>query len=103
MNIKQIFGKNLKKYRKEQELSQEKLSENLEISVKHLSNIECGKKFASPNLIERIVKFFNISPSALFYEEEKIKTEDSIEKISEIIESEFKKAKKEIIQKIIEI
>jgi len=61
MNIKQIFGKNLKKYRKEQELSQEKLSENLEISVKHLSNIESGKKFASSNLIERIVKFFNIS------------------------------------------
>ena len=103
MDIKEIFGKNIKNYRKQNRLSQEKLAEHLEISVIHLSNIECGKKFASPNLIERIAKFFNISPSALFYEEEKIKTEDSIEKISEIIESELKKAKKEIIQKIIEI
>jgi transcriptional regulator with XRE-family HTH domain len=42
MNVKAIFGANLKIYRKEKKLSQEQLSEKVDITVKHLSEIERG-------------------------------------------------------------
>ncbi len=67
MNVKKIFGENLKRYRKESGLTQEKLSEMLDISPKHLSNIEVGIKFVSADLIETIYQVMEISPSGLFY------------------------------------
>jgi len=47
MNVKAIFGANLKAYRKEKKLSQEQLSEKVDITAKHLSEIERGIVFAS--------------------------------------------------------
>jgi len=66
MNVKGVFGKNLKYYRKEKKLSQEQLSENVDITVKHLSEIERGIVFASARLIEKLAENLEIPIFAFF-------------------------------------
>jgi transcriptional regulator with XRE-family HTH domain len=66
MNVKDVFGKNLKYYRKEKKLSQEQLSEKVDITVKHLSEIERGIVFASSSLIEKLAENLNIPIFAFF-------------------------------------
>lgn len=69
LNIPQLFGKNVQKYRKLAGLTQMELSKRLDITQKHLSIIETGTQFASANLIERICEELNVSPAALFGED----------------------------------
>lgn len=93
MGLKQIFGNNLHSYRKLRGLSQEQLSEKLDISVKHLSTMETGKVFASAELIEKISTELNVSISALFYTpNEKSFDETDLAKITIILEEETAKA-----------
>ena len=66
MNVKSVFGKNLKYYRKEKKLSQEQLSEKVDITVKHLSEIERGIVFASANLMEKLSEKLAIPVFVLF-------------------------------------
>lgn len=65
-NVAQLFGQNLRRYRKQAGLTQEQLSERLGISQKHLSIIENGAQFASASLIDCICTELNISVGALF-------------------------------------
>ena len=65
-SIPQLFGRNVQKYRKIKNLTQEQLSEKLGISQKHLSIIETGTQFASASLIERICEELEVSPADLF-------------------------------------
>ena len=67
IDVKKIFGINLKKYRKLSGMTQEDLAEKIGISTKHLSNIEVGQKFVSSELIEKIFEILRITPSAMFY------------------------------------
>jgi transcriptional regulator with XRE-family HTH domain len=78
MDIKAIFGANLKYYRKLRHLSQEKLAEKIDISPKHLSTLETGAGFVSADLLERIVCVLNVSASALFYTPEEKSGDDSV-------------------------
>jgi transcriptional regulator with XRE-family HTH domain len=66
MEIKAFFGANLKRYRKAKHLSQEQLSEKVNISVKHLSKIERGLTFVSADLLEKLSAQLNISIAQLF-------------------------------------
>jgi transcriptional regulator with XRE-family HTH domain len=66
MNVKGVFGKNLKYFRKGKKLSQEQLSENVEITVKHLSEIERGIVFASAGLIDKLAENLDIPIFAFF-------------------------------------
>ena len=66
MELKEIFGKNLKNYRKKKLLSQEQLSEKVDISVKHLSKIERGATFVSAELLEKLSTILEISVARLF-------------------------------------
>ncbi len=65
-SIQQMFGQNVRKYRKSRNLTQEQLSEKLGISQKHLSIIETGTQFASASLIARISSVLEVSPGDLF-------------------------------------
>lgn len=65
-NVAQLFGQNVRRYRKQAGLTQEQLSEKLGISQKHLSIIENGAQFASASLIDEICAGLNISVGALF-------------------------------------
>lgn len=64
--IPELFGKNVRKYRKEAGLTQEELSKKLDISQKHLSIIETGTQFASATLIAKISDELKVPPAALF-------------------------------------
>ena len=66
MDIMKIFGTNLRKIRKEQDLSQEDLAEAAGISVKHLSNIELGRRFVSAETLSRLCAELKVVPGALF-------------------------------------
>ncbi len=77
IDISKLFGENLRKLRKEANLTQDELSEKLEISQKHLSKIETGSQFASAQLISKIANVLKINPSQLFEVlDEKIPTKE---------------------------
>lgn len=89
MNIKKVFGHNLYTYRKKAKISQEELSEELDISQKHVSDLEMGKSFVSAELLERISQVLRVSPSSLFYSPEENSLDESrLSQIDRIIEEE---------------
>jgi transcriptional regulator with XRE-family HTH domain len=97
MKIKSIFGENLKFYRKAKHLSQDQLSEKVDISVKHLSSIERGLNFVSADLLEKLafavdvpVFFFFVNKRELFYNDVMLNT------IEGIIEKQLSKTIEEI-------
>ena len=65
-SIPRLFGRNVRKFRKARGLTQEQLSEKLEITQKHLSIVETGTQFASASLIGRISEALEVSPGDLF-------------------------------------
>lgn len=101
MNLKQIFGQNIRTYRKLRQMSQECLAEKLDISTKHLSTMETGKVFASAELIERLADALSVSVSALFFAPgEKSFDESDYSKISAIFEEECKKMLLEVQKRL---
>ncbi|MDR2094531.1 MAG: helix-turn-helix domain-containing protein [Treponema sp.] len=92
MSIKTVFGANLKYYRKKNHLSQEQLSEKVDITPKHLSTIETGTAFVSAELLEKLTRNLHISASALFYNSGENSSDDSfLTLIDQIIEKELLK------------
>ena len=67
VNVKDIFGENLKHFRKLNKITQEELSEKLEITPTHLSRIENGKSFVTAELLDSLCVIFDISPATFFY------------------------------------
>jgi transcriptional regulator with XRE-family HTH domain len=87
MDIKSIFGKNLKYYRKAKKLSQEELAEKVDISVKHLSSIERGLTFVSADLLEKLSVSVNVPVFYFFVNEnENFSNEAMLNTIGETIE-----------------
>ena len=66
MTFQELFIINLKDFRKSQKLSQAKLAEICESSQAYIAEIEVGKKFPSPEMIEKIASAFNIDSYCLF-------------------------------------
>jgi transcriptional regulator with XRE-family HTH domain len=97
MGVKSTFGENLRFYRREKRLSQEQLSEQVNISVKHLSAIERGLTFVSAELLEKLsasldtpVFCFFVKGKGVFYNDRMLHTLDSL------IETHIKKAVEDI-------
>ena len=59
-----IIGLNIKKYRKEKHLTQERLAEALDISTVHMSHIEGGSVSMSLDLLLRICETLGASPQS---------------------------------------
>ena len=57
---KMAIGRIIKKYRKQKKITQEELSEKINVSEKHLSKIETGVHLPSLEVFFNIVKFLNI-------------------------------------------
>jgi len=66
MTLKAVFIQNLKKFRKDEDLSQMKLAECCNTSPSYIAEIEMGRKFPSTEMIERIAKSLRIEPYRLF-------------------------------------
>lgn len=66
MNIKNLFGRKIKEYRKKRNLTQAQLAELVNVDDKHISCIEGGKNFPSADLIERLATSLEVEPKDLF-------------------------------------
>lgn len=66
MELKKNIGKRIKEIRKKRGLSQEKLSELVDIEQNTLSYIETGNNFCSAETLEKIIKALDIEPQELF-------------------------------------
>jgi len=66
MTFQELFIINLKDYRKSYKISQAKLAELCESSQAYIAEIEVGKKFPSPDMIEKIASAFKIESYSLF-------------------------------------
>jgi len=93
MDVKRLFGLNLKRKRKGRHLSQEQLSEKAGISVKHLSKIERGLTFVSADLLERLSNILEVSIANLFCtENETIYDDNVLRKFDRITETHLIRA-----------
>lgn len=66
MNLKQVLGKNIRYYRFKNNYTQEHLAELLDISTTYMSDIECGKRNVSLDIIEKVAALFEVKYSDLF-------------------------------------
>lgn len=55
-----LLGQNIKKYRKAQKLSQNKLAELLGFSREHLASVEIGKDFISLRKLFELADILNV-------------------------------------------
>ena len=65
-NIKILFGRKIRELRKKQNYTQAQLAEKVGVDNKHISCIESGKNFPSPDLISRLANAFLVEPKDLF-------------------------------------
>lgn len=104
IDIRKVFGENVKYYRKKMGYSQEQLAEKLDISPNHLSVIETGGKFVTYKLIEKMVLIFDVMPAALFFVPGTAANDDTIQnKINVIVKKELNSAFEEISQQVAQI
>ncbi len=104
INIRKLFGENVKKYRKQLGLSQEQLAEKLEISTNHLSVIETGTKFVTYKLLEKIILELKVLPSSLFQCTHVAENDSSIRnKVNHIINDELEFISERIKSKLCDI
>lgn len=63
-----IIGKNVRKYRQSANISQEKLSEILDVNSKFIGHVERFERFISLKKLIEIAEYFNV-PVKNFFEE----------------------------------
>lgn len=96
-NLQICLANNIKHYRKQLHLSQEKLAEKADASANYIALIENGKYFPSLPMIQQIAKALNVESLDLFdrksleYQDmESIKAE-IIENITKVVNTAFDK------------
>jgi transcriptional regulator with XRE-family HTH domain len=69
MALQDVFIANMKKYRKQEKLTHEKLAEFCDSDPHYISQIETGRRFPSVSFIEKIAAALHIAPYLLFFDE----------------------------------
>ena len=72
MDLQNVFAENLKNYRKQAKLTQEKLAELCDTDYRYIGQLETGRRCPSLEYVERIASALNIAPYQLFYNEKDI-------------------------------
>lgn len=90
MGTRKIFKENLKFYRKQKGLSQEKLSELIGYGVTYITELESRNKFPKPETIDLIAEKLGILPYQLFMPQElKPKTAENIVSFAQDLRNAF--------------
>ena len=84
-DIKIKIGKNIKKFRKQRKLSQEKLAELLDLSVISISNMENGKFLTSFKTLEQMSIILGVNIYEFFLFNKEVKEEILYKKLIENI------------------
>ena len=71
MTLRQIFRANVKFYRKQLDISQEKLAELSDLSTNYIGDIERTNRKVTIDTIEKVAKGLNIDPSLLLVNRKK--------------------------------
>lgn len=79
-HIRTIIAQNVKKYRKLNNLTQEKLAELANISNTYIANIECGQTWVSDKTLEKIAAALHVDEYVLFVPE--INSNQAVQNIS---------------------
>ncbi len=95
MDLRSVFIANIKKYRKNLNLSQMNLADKVGTSTSYIGEIEIGKKFPSIEMIQKIADALNISPFKLFMSEDDLYKKQFSKKESEKLIQEISKTVKE--------
>jgi len=66
MDTQKLFGKRIKELRKQNNLTQEQLSELLGVFPKQIGNIETGTTFTTMINLEKLAQVFNVEIKDLF-------------------------------------
>ena len=66
-NIKEILAANLRENRRKRGLTQEKLAETADISLRYLAMLELGNSFPSGEMLEKLATALDIQSFQLFY------------------------------------
>lgn len=69
MDIFDVFGKNLRKYRTERKISQEKFAEMCALHRTYISDVERAQRSISLGNIQKIANALKIEPYKLFLED----------------------------------
>jgi len=69
MDIKKVFGDNLKKYRISQGLSQESFAEKCTLHRTYISAIECYRRSISLENVQKIADALGVETYKMFMEE----------------------------------
>ena len=69
MDIIKVFGTNVRKYRTEQKVSQEKFAELCGLHRTYISDIECFRRSISLDNIQKIADALEVETYKLFVEE----------------------------------
>jgi transcriptional regulator with XRE-family HTH domain len=91
-SIRELLGSNIRTYRNNLGISQEKLAEMINMATNYLGLIEGGKKFPSADMIERIAAalgkdtpdLFTVTPIQQNWKE------NILQKMNSLIDEEFK-------------
>jgi len=84
VNLRNLFSRNIKKYRQMKGWSQEKLAERMDISTNYLSEIETGKGWVSPFSLVKLANALEIEIFQLFTPHETVPV-DTKKKISKYL------------------
>lgn len=97
---KELLGSRIKEIRKLRKLSQEELSEKINIDPKHLSRIEVGRGFPSLDTLERLADVLNVDIKDLFEFSHKAPSQ---RELKETLNSLFKEADEERLRLLVKI
>ena len=102
-SLRDVFIRNLKFYRKQQKLSQEKLSYAIDMSMNYINQLENKNSFPPPELIEKIASVLKIKPLQLFDENsspENIISDNREQFITDVTEQLHKEIKSDLYDSI---
>jgi transcriptional regulator with XRE-family HTH domain len=98
--IRQILAENMRKHRRKQGLTQEKLAEKADITPQYVAMIEMCSKFPKPEMLERLAKALEVEPHELFTVAPT--PQDELEKIRQDIRQDIRQEfKQEIIGEVV--
>lgn len=104
MNIKKLLGERIKRLRKNRGLTQEQLSEMIDITPRNLSRIEVGECFVSADTLDKIIEALSITAQELFaYEDIKESKELLAEIYTALDEIKTNKKQLEKIHRLIKL
>ena len=87
MDVKQQIGYKIKRLRQKRGITQSKLAEMTNISVRTLSGIELGENFMTAQTMENILKCLGVTVNELFISDHLKPTDDLLEEIEQSLQA----------------